>query len=66
MVALINDAWWHLLQEFAYVLAGVLIALHFFITLCLVLFGGTRAERSHVWGTRGAFTQPRFQGLDDR
>lgn len=66
MFELINDSWWSLLQEFVYVLSGFVISLNIIIALNLILFGGTRAERTHAWGARGAFTQKRFDGLEER
>jgi len=66
MFALINEALWYCLESFVYVIGGVIVSLSFIIALNLMLFGGTRAERSQMWSNRGAFTQSKFRGLEDR
>lgn len=64
-MALINDALWYCLEGFVYVIGGVIVSLSFIVALNLMLFGGTRAERSQPWSRGGAFA-PKFEELEKR
>ena len=66
MFTLTNAALWYCVKDFVYVIGGVIVSLSFIIAINLMLFGGTRAERSQMWSNRGAFTQSKFRGLEDR
>ena len=62
----INAAWYMLLQEGLIWLGATVITMHITHAVYLLIFGGMRSERSRPWGSRGAFTQSRFEDLESR
>ena len=62
----INAAWYVLLQECLTWLGATVVTVHIILCVYLLIFGGMRSERSRPWGSRGAFTQSRFEDLESR
>jgi len=60
-----SEAVWYVIEADMYRVWAAIMAVHIAIAILLILFGGSKVDRSGAFGSRGTFSQRLFHNADD-
>ena len=60
-----ETAIWQVIGETVIYLASLIFALQFFISILVLIIGGSQPQRFYIFGGRGVFSKKKSYGQDD-